>query len=56
MDEKLVAILLCPVSQTKLRYDADKQIVISDAAGLCYPIKNGIPILLQEAAEQYHES
>ncbi|MCH9845202.1 MAG: Trm112 family protein [Alphaproteobacteria bacterium] len=56
MDEKLLAMLLCPTSQTTLRYDAEQQRLISDAAGLCYPIKNGIPILLKEAAEKYHES
>ncbi len=56
MDKKLLAMLLCPTSQTALRYDADNQRLISDEAGLSYPIKNNIPILLKEAAEKYHES
>ncbi|MGH7005947.1 MAG: Trm112 family protein [Alphaproteobacteria bacterium] len=50
VDPKLLEILVCPVSHTRLRYDAEKQELISDAAGLAYPIRDGIPIMLQDEA------
>ena len=50
MDAKLLEILVCPVTHTRLRYDAEKQELISDAAGLAYPIRDGIPIMLQDEA------
>jgi uncharacterized protein YbaR (Trm112 family) len=50
VDPKLLEILVCPVTHTRLRYDADKQELISDAAGLAYPIRDGIPIMLQDEA------
>ncbi len=42
--------LLCPVTKKPMRYDAEKQELISDEAQLAYPIKDGIPILLKEQA------
>lgn len=50
VDPKLLEILVCPVTHTKLRYDAEAQELISDAAGLAYPIRDGIPIMLQDEA------
>ena len=50
VDPKLLEILVCPVSHTRLRYDAEKQELISDAASLAYPIRDGIPIMLQDEA------
>jgi uncharacterized protein YbaR (Trm112 family) len=50
VDPKLLEILVCPVTHTRLRYDAEKQELISDAAGLAYPIRDGIPIMLQDEA------
>jgi uncharacterized protein YbaR (Trm112 family) len=50
LDPKLLEILVCPVTHTRLRYDAEKQELISDAAGLAYPIRDGIPIMLQDEA------
>ncbi len=50
VDPKLLEILVCPVSHRPLRYDAKAQELISDAAGLAYPIRDGIPIMLQDEA------
>jgi uncharacterized protein YbaR (Trm112 family) len=50
VDPKLLEILVCPVAHTRLRFDAEKQELISDAAGLAYPIRDGIPIMLQDEA------
>lgn len=45
-DPKLLEILVCPLSHVPLRYDAAAQELISDQAGLAYPIRDGIPIML----------
>ena len=50
MDPKLLELLVCPVTKTRLQYDAERQELISRAAGLAYPIRDGIPILLEEEA------
>ncbi len=50
VDPKLLEILVCPVTHTRLRYDAENQELISDAASLAYPIRDGIPIMLQDEA------
>ena len=50
VDPKLLEILVGPVTHTRLRYDAEKQELISDAAGLADPIRDGIPIMLQDEA------
>ena len=47
---KLLEILVCPLCKETLRYDPNKQELISDKAGLAYPIKEGIPILLPDEA------
>jgi uncharacterized protein len=49
-DPKLLERLVCPVTKTRLTYDADKQELVSRAAGLAYPIRDGIPIMLPEEA------
>jgi len=51
-DEGLLAVLVCPVTRTPLRYDAAAQELVSDAAGLAYPIRDGVPIMLIEQARQ----
>ncbi len=51
-DPRLLEILVCPVTQTPLRYDADKQELISDKAGLAFPIREGIPIMLLDEARK----
>lgn len=52
MDKRLLAILVCPANKTPLNYDASKQELISLAAGLAYPIRDGIPILLVNEARE----
>lgn len=49
-DPKLLEILVCPVTKGPLRYDAAAQELISDKAGLAYPIRDGIPIMLPDEA------
>lgn len=49
-DPKLLEILVCPVTQTTLEYDAAAQELISRRAGLAFPIRDGIPILLSDEA------
>ncbi len=51
-DPKLLERLVCPVTKTTLVYDADRQELISRAAGLAYPIRDGIPIMLAEEARE----
>ncbi|MDA0654591.1 MAG: Trm112 family protein [Proteobacteria bacterium] len=50
VDRKLLEILVCPLTKGPLRYDAEKQELISDKAKLAYPIRDGIPILLVDEA------
>jgi len=52
VDPKLLEILVCPLTKTTLRYDSNAQELISDAAGLAYPIRNGIPIMLVDEARK----
>jgi hypothetical protein len=49
-DEVLLAVLVCPVTRTKLRYDPAAQELVSEAAHLAYPVRNGIPVMLPEEA------
>ena len=50
MNEALLAKLVCPVTRTPLRYDAEARELISEAAGLAYPVRDGVPVLLVEEA------
>ena len=49
-DPKLLEILVCPLTKTTLEYDADKQELISRAAKLAFPIRDGVPIMLPDEA------
>jgi len=49
-DPKLLEILVCPVTKTRLSYDSEAQELISKVAGLAYPIRDGIPIMLASEA------
>ncbi len=52
VDPKLLEILVCPLTKSRLEYDAEKQELISRAAKLAYPIRDGIPIMLPEEARR----
>jgi uncharacterized protein YbaR (Trm112 family) len=56
IDPKLLEILVCPLTKTSLEYDAKRQELISRAAGLAYPIRDGIPIMLPEEARKLDQS
>ena len=50
VDRKLLEILVCPLTKTTLEYDAARQELVSRAAKLAYPIRDGVPIMLPEEA------
>jgi len=50
LDPWLLSILVCPVTRTPLRYDEAAQELISEAAGVAYPIRDGVPVMLIEEA------
>lgn len=50
VDKKLLDILVCPLTKGNLRYDEEKQELISEKAALAYPVRDGIPIMLVEEA------
>ena len=52
MDKKLLNILVCPVSKAPLEYNKDKQELVCRASGLAYPIRDGIPVMLESEARQ----
>ena len=52
VDPKLLEILVCPLTKGTLIYDREKQELISRSAGLAYPIRDGIPIMLVDEARQ----
>ena len=49
-DRRMMEALICPLTQTTLTYDADKQELVSAAANLAFPIRNGIPVMLEDEA------
>jgi uncharacterized protein YbaR (Trm112 family) len=52
LDPWLLERLVCPATRTGLRYDEARQELISDEAGLAYPVREGVPVLLIEAARR----
>lgn len=61
MDAKLLEMLVCPVTKGPLIYDRERQELISKSARLAYPIRDGIPVMLEEEArklkpEEYERS
>jgi uncharacterized protein YbaR (Trm112 family) len=55
-DPKLLEILVCPMTKTRLEYDREKQELVSRAARLAYPIRDGIPIMLADEARELGEN
>lgn len=56
MNPKLLEILVCPVTKGPLVYDKQKQELISKAARLAYPVRDGIPVMLEDEARRLEES
>ena len=54
-DRRMLEALVCPLTQTRLRYDAEAQELISDSAKLAFPIRDGIPIMLVDEARQLED-
>ena len=52
VDPRLLEILVCPVTRTTLVYDRERNELVSRAAGLAYPIRDGIPIMLPDEARK----
>ena len=51
-DRKMLEVLICPETRQTLTYDAEKQELVSRAAHLAYPIRNGIPVMLVDEARR----
>jgi uncharacterized protein YbaR (Trm112 family) len=56
VDTKLLEILVCPVTKGPLTYDKDAQELISKSARLAYPIRDGIPVMLEDEARRLEPS
>jgi len=56
LDPWLLERLVCPMTRTPLRYDEAAQELISDAVGLAYPIRDGVPVMLVEEARRLGET
>ncbi len=50
LDPELLAVLVCPLTRGPLRYDEDAGELVSEAAGLAYPVRDGVPVMLVEEA------
>jgi uncharacterized protein len=50
VDPRLLEVLVCPLTKKPLRYDRERQELISDAARLAFPIRDGVPIMLSDEA------
>jgi uncharacterized protein YbaR (Trm112 family) len=55
IDPRLLEILVCPLTKTTLEYDAGRQELVSRAARLAYPIRDGIPIMLPDEARPFED-
>lgn len=52
VDPKLLEFLVCPLTKTRLVYDAKARELLSKAAGLAFPIRNGVPLMIEDAARK----
>ncbi len=55
MDKQLLDILVCPVTKGPLKYDKERQELISTSARLAYPIRDGIPVMLEDEARAIND-
>lgn len=55
-DPRLLELLVCPLTKASLRYDRDRNELVSEQAGLAYPIRDGIPIMLVDEARALDDS
>jgi uncharacterized protein YbaR (Trm112 family) len=56
VDPKLLEVLVCPLTRSTLIYDREKQELVSRQAGLAYPIRNGVPIMLPDEARELSDA
>jgi uncharacterized protein YbaR (Trm112 family) len=56
VDSKLLELLVCPVTKGPLTYDKERQELISKSARLAYPVRDGIPVMLEEEARKLSPS
>ena len=56
ISQQLLDLLVCPVSQGTLTYDATREELVCEKSGLAYPIRDGIPVMLQSEARQLESS
>ena len=56
VDPKLLEMLVCPLTKRPLRYDPERQELVSQQAGLAYPIRDGIPIMLVDEARTLEDA
>lgn len=56
MDPKLLELLVCPVTKGPLRFDKERQELISQSARMAYPVRDGMPILLENEARPLEDS
>ncbi len=52
IDKRLLSILVCPVTKAPVEYDKEKDELICRASGLAYPVRDGIPVMLESEARQ----
>ncbi|RUT25000.1 hypothetical protein C0V97_13780 [Asaia sp. W19] len=52
LDPRLLSMLVCPVTKEALTYDREAQELVSKGAGLAYPVRDGIPVMLPEEARR----
>ena len=50
MNEALLELLVCPLTRTRLRWDEEAQELVSEAAGLAFPVRDGVPVLIVDEA------
>lgn len=51
-DSALLAVLVCPLTRGPMPYDEEAQELVSDAAGLAFPVRDGVPVMLADEARQ----